>query len=103
MGHLTDRLQDGYERQSRLACLPHCLTAKEHLASYHALSMAVSRIRWVATDTLQTFRSRPADALVGRSPSMSPVLVLLLAKPMILGPAYYFAGAQSSQTLAAFY
>ena len=98
MGHLTDRLQDGYERLSCLACLPHCLTAKEHLlctiASYHALSMAVSCIRWVAMDTLQTFRSRPADALVGRSPSMSPVLVL--------GPAYYFAGTQSSQTLAAF-
>ena len=91
VGHRQERYDRAMARLQKLMTMPHVLSTKEHLvrASIFPTAFYGAEIFPVAEDMLNKFRSHTAEAIFGKSPSMTPCLALLLTKPCILDPAYY--------------
>ena len=91
LGHRKDRFQVGHDRLRRLQLLPAELHIKKHFpySSVWPATFHGCEIHPPATDTLATFRSEAANALVGYSHAMNPAIVLLLGDKRILDPAFY--------------
>ena len=78
-------------RLDRLATAHMDLSVKEHLVytSIFPAGFYGAEIFPIAEDTLAKFRTAAADAIIGRAPSATPALVLLLTKPQILDPGFF--------------
>ena len=91
VGHRQERYDRALTRLQKLMVMPHDISTKEHMvrASIFPTAFYVAEIFPVAEDVLNKFRSHTAEAIFGKSPSMTPCLALLLTRPCILDPAYY--------------
>ena len=96
VGHRRDRLHEGHQRLSRLSALPVDAIVKEHVlatsiwpATFHGCELFPP-----STETLASFRSEAASAIVGPSHAMNPAILLLLGDKKILDPSFYTALSQ---------
>eukprot|EP00438_Fugacium_kawagutii_P034410 Skav207745 [mRNA] locus=scaffold362:495056:499741:- [translate_table: standard] len=91
LGVIRTRYDKGLERLARLGAMPHDLSVKEHmaLASVFPTAMHGVDIRPLSKANLSHLRSKTADALVGRSRTLSPVILLLCTSNDILDPEYW--------------
>lgn len=91
IGHRQDRYDNAMRRLDRLATAHMDLSVKEHLVytSIFPAGFYGAEIFPIAEDTLAKFRTAAADAIIGRAPSATPALVLLLTKPQILDPGFF--------------
>eukprot|EP00435_Cladocopium_sp_Y103_P002124 s820_g1.t1 len=91
LGHRKDRQDAGFVRLTKLAGMPHDLSTKEHLlqTSVFPAMFYGAELFPVAQDMLSKVRSAAADALLGKSHSMSPAIPLSLTKNAILDPGYF--------------
>ena len=91
IGHRQTRYDDALRRLERLAALPLELSVKEHViqSSVYPTGFYGTEIFPVSEDQLAKFRTAAAEAMVGRAHTMTPALILLLAKPQILDPGFY--------------
>ena len=91
LGIISDRIESGLKRLSRLAFLPNDLTIKEHLVRTSVFPCMFYGVecRPIATDQLQKVRTRTCDALLGASRTSTPAFALLLTSNGILDPAHW--------------
>lgn len=100
LGSRQQRFDEGLKRLERLSFLHHDLATKEHLvlSSVFPTAFYGAETFPVSDEMLMKMRSATAEALVGRSKTMSPALVLLLTKNAILDPEFYVL-AQALRTV----
>eukprot|EP00435_Cladocopium_sp_Y103_P043208 s764_g12.t1 len=91
VGHRAQRYESALRRLERLTHASLSLGVKEHIVQSAIFPAAFygSEVFPVADDVLAKFRTKTAEALVGKSHAMSPSMVLLLTKPAILDPGFF--------------
>ena len=91
LGIITDRIEAGLKRLSRLSFMPHDLSTREHLVRVSIFPCMFYGVecRPIAVDQLHKIRSRTCDALLGSSRSSTPAFALLLTSKGILDPAHW--------------
>ena len=91
LGHRKDRHLEGHARLKRLGSLPSDVLVKEHIlsASIWPATFHGCEIYPPAQETLASFRTAAADALVGYSHASNPAILLLLGDKKILDPGFY--------------
>ena len=91
LGIISDRIESGLKRLSRLSFLPHDLTIKEHMVRTSVFPCMFYGVecRPIATDQLQKVRTRTCDALLGSSRTSTPAFAFLLTSNGILDPAHW--------------
>lgn len=104
LGHRQQRHDKGIKRLQKLMAQPFELTVKEHIihTSIFPATFYGAEICPVSEELLTKIRSLTADALLGKSRSMSPGIALLLTKHEVLDPTF-FVMCQAFRTAMGWY